>query len=188
MSVNRSWVRTVTTLAVLATAGCAGAGAGSGPAAGSGGTPAKAADPPVDRVYVSGSGDPADDWRDEGMLGEDLPLRSDLAALWQTVLWADGYLGRADIDCRFAGETPRATRVWQSNRKLGADGIVGPLTLARAGERLVEREGEVFYRGAEHTVSFRRAPDGRYLVEDDGSYKPLRRDRATLTVCEAGER
>lgn len=173
-------------MAVLTTVSCA--GTGSGPDAGPGSSSVSTTASPAFRVYVSGEGAPADDWRDEGMLGEDLPLRSDLAALWQTVLWADGYLRRDDVDCRFAGETLQATRAWQSNRKLGADGIVGPRTLARAGEQLGESGGEIHYKGAEHTVSFRRAPDGRYLVEDDGSYKPLRRDRATLTVCETAGR
>ncbi|MGW7514403.1 peptidoglycan-binding domain-containing protein [Streptomyces sp. NPDC054796] len=133
--------------------------------------------------YVSGGGALADDWSDEGLLGENLPAHSDLVAMWQTVLWSDGYLKRPGIDCHYAKATREATRTWQGNRSLPADGIVGPQTFAAAGERLVRREGMVIYRGEQHSVSFRRADDGRYLVEDSGTYKPLRRDRATLEVC-----
>ncbi|MBB1262229.1 peptidoglycan-binding domain-containing protein, partial [Streptomyces alkaliterrae] len=114
-----------------------------------------------------------------------LPERSDLAAMWQTILWADGYLDRSAIDCHHAGATLRATRAWQSNNRLPADGIVGPLTFGAAGERLVRgADGLVVYRGERHRVPFRRADDGRYLVEDSGTYRPLRRDRATLRICQ----
>ncbi|MGD9483826.1 peptidoglycan-binding domain-containing protein [Streptomyces sp. TRM70308] len=175
-------VTTVTlTVAMLGAAGCAEPSSSRPAASEAVDTDAPAA--PLDRPYVTGEGAPADDWDDEGLLGENLPIRSDLAALWQTVLWADGYLERDAIDCRYAGATVRATRTWQSNRGLGADGIVGPLTFGRAGEQLVERGEEVHYTGTEHTVPFRRAEDGRYLVADAGSHRPLRRDRATLDVC-----
>ncbi|MBW1602601.1 hypothetical protein JJV70_10885 [Streptomyces sp. JJ66] len=174
---------TVLAVAVLGLSGC-GSSASSPDAKTPGSATASPTAIPPERAYVSGDGAPADDWEDEGLLGEDLPIRSDLAALWQTVLWADGYLERSDVNCRYTGPTVQATRTWQSNRKLAADGIVGPLTFGRAGEQLVERDGAVHYTGTEHTVEFRRAEDGRYLVEDVGSYRPLRRDRATLDVCE----
>ncbi|MFD3519852.1 peptidoglycan-binding protein [Streptomyces sp. NPDC058653] len=135
---------------------------------------------------MRGDGAPSDDWEDEGLLGESMPPRSDLAALWQTVLWADGYLDRSQIDCHYAGATVRATRAWQSNHGLAADGIVGSQTFGRAGERLVLDKGLVTYRGDDHTVPFRRADDGQYLVKDSGTYRPLRRDTATLQVCGSG--
>ncbi|MEU9774704.1 peptidoglycan-binding protein [Streptomyces sp. NPDC047968] len=146
--------------------------------------PPPSADLPDGRVHVTGEGHPGDDWEDEGLLGENLPVRSDLAAMWQSVLWADGYLRRSDVDCHYAGRTVEATRVWQSNRGLAADGIVGPKTFGRAGRQLLARDGAIHYEGAEHTVRFRRDQDGRYSVLDGGTHKPLRRDRPTLSSCE----
>ncbi|MFJ9106533.1 peptidoglycan-binding protein [Streptomyces sp. NPDC102283] len=104
-------------------------------------------------------------------------------ALWQAVLWADGYVNRSRIDCFYGESTIRATRAWQSNRGLPADGIIGPQSFGKAGERLTERADAVYYEGAKHSVPFRRAADGRYLVKDAGRFKPLHRYRATLEVC-----
>ncbi|NEB38928.1 peptidoglycan-binding protein [Streptomyces sp. SID14515] len=132
---------------------------------------------------MRGTGPLARHWDDEGLLGLDLPRHSDLVALWQAVLWADGYLKRSQIDCRYDESTVRAARVWQSNRGLPADGIIGPDTFGKAGERLTRRRDAVYYEGAKFSVPFRRADDGRYLVEDGGRYKPLHRYRPTLDVC-----
>lgn len=74
-------------------------------------------------------------------------MRSDLIALWQTVLWADGYLRRGDIDCLYAGETLQAHPHVAEQPELGADGIVVPQTLTRAGEQLGESDGEIHYEG-----------------------------------------
>ncbi|MFE2291254.1 peptidoglycan-binding protein [Streptomyces sp. NPDC059452] len=132
---------------------------------------------------MHGTGPLAQHWDDEGLLGEDLPLHSDLVALWQAVLWADGYVNRSRIDCRYDEPTVRATRAWQNNHGLPADGIIGPKTFGKAGARLTERDGAVYYEGRKHSVPFRRADDGRYLVKDAGRYKPLHRYRPTLDVC-----
>ncbi|MFF4015066.1 peptidoglycan-binding protein [Streptomyces sp. NPDC001843] len=89
--------------------------------------------------YVSGHGALGDDWRDEGVLDAREHPRSDLVGLWQSVLWADGYLARAFVTCRYDTRTREATRVWQSNHGLVADGVTGAQTLGFAGGRLVSR-------------------------------------------------
>jgi Putative peptidoglycan binding domain len=132
--------------------------------------------------YVTGTGPPADDWRTEYVSRTDHP-HSDLVALWQAVLWADGYLGRAEVTCRFDARTVRATRIWQSNHGINADGIVGPQTFGTAGRALALRKGLVVYRGERYVMPFRRGRDGRYYVESNGHYEPVTRNRATLSVC-----
>ncbi|GEB49785.1 MULTISPECIES: peptidoglycan-binding domain-containing protein [Streptomyces] len=178
----RHTVRVLVLLAALAATGCASDG-GDASSDGKAGTPSPGPTADVGHLHVRGGGALADDWDDEGLLGENLPVRSDLAALWQTVLWADGYLDKSRIDCHYSRATRRATRAWQSNHALPADGIVGQQSFGKAARRLVRRDGLVVFEGKRHDVPLRRAEDGRYLVEDAGRYKPLRRDTTTLTVC-----
>ncbi|MDF4252601.1 peptidoglycan-binding protein [Streptomyces sp. WMMB303] len=175
-------VRLLTLFVTLAGTGCSADGSDASPK-----EKASPRSPSVagGHVYVRGGGTVTDDWDDEGLLGENLPDRSDLAAMWQTVLWADGYLKRSSIDCHYSKATRRATRAWQSNHALPADGIVGPRSFGRATERLVRRGGMTVFEGERHDVPFKLAHDGKYLVEDSGTYKPLRRDRPTLRVCDS---
>lgn len=182
---SRRTVRLLTLLVALTGTGCSADSSDASPT-----RKADSASPSVagGHLYVRGGGTVTDDWDDEGLLGENLPVRSDLAAMWQTVLWADGYLDRSRIDCHYSKRTRRATRAWQSNHALPADGIVGPQSFGRATERLVRRGGMVVFKGERHEVPFKLARDGRYLVEDSGTYKPLRRDRPTLRVCGSATR
>lgn len=168
-------VRACCALSVLSVAllGCVGCAPAAGRGAGPGPHP----------VYVRGAGRIADDWSDEGRLSTARHGRSDLVALWQAVLWADGYLLRSRVDCRFGRATYEATRSWQNNHGLTPDGIVGAKTFGSAGSRLVRRSGLVVYRGEEHDLPMRRGRDGRYSAEDAGQYTQLRADRATLRVC-----
>src|SRR4051812_47246476 len=72
--------------------------------------------------YVTGTGPPSDDWNTEYVSGTE-HAHSDLAALWQALLWADGYLKHWQVNCRFDATTTSATRAWQSNHGINADGI-----------------------------------------------------------------
>ncbi|MFJ8870368.1 hypothetical protein ACIRD6_32020 [Streptomyces sp. NPDC102473] len=63
------------------------------------------------------------DWNDEGPLGQASYPTSNAVGLWQTVLYADGYLRYlSDIDCVFGPGTAEATRRW--NREVGSPGTL----------------------------------------------------------------
>ncbi|MFF4490584.1 peptidoglycan-binding protein [Streptomyces sp. NPDC001544] len=144
--------------------------------------PAGAADRPT-ASYVTGRGALSDDWRDEGLLDAREHPRSDLVGLWQSVLWADGYLARAFVTCRYDGRTQEATRVWQSNHGLIADGVTGAQTLGFAAGRLVSRPPWTVYVGEWYALPLRRTGAGVYEAYDEGRFVPLRTDAATLHVC-----
>ncbi|WP_433605899.1 peptidoglycan-binding domain-containing protein [Dactylosporangium sp. CA-139114] len=87
--------------------------------------------------YISGSGDWTDDWGDEGLLSTSSYAHSNVAAMWQAILWADGQSDYfASIDCRFGSKTNAATESWQDFHRLSADGIVGGQTLTTAARYL----------------------------------------------------
>ncbi len=91
-----------------------------------------------------------DDWADEGLISTTQHSYSGAAGLWQTVLWLDGFLSEADVDCKFGPKTQAATKAWQT-RYLGAsqaDGVVGPRTFGRASENLnsVDNNFSIQYR------------------------------------------
>lgn len=133
--------------------------------------------------YLRGSGPLADDWRTAGPLEEGRTSPSDLAGMWQSVLWADGYLSQPHVTCRYDSATAVATRVWQSNHQLLADGIVGPATFAAAGERLSPRPPWTVYRGQLYDLPFHRHDTGYYEVWDVGRFRRLRTDAVTLARC-----
>ncbi|MFF3863983.1 peptidoglycan-binding protein [Streptomyces sp. NPDC002209] len=88
--------------------------------------------------YVNGFDDYKDDWADEGLLSTTQHSYSGATGLWQLVLWKDGYLSEADVDCKFGPKTQAATKAWQT-RFLGAsqaDGVVGPKTFGAASQRI----------------------------------------------------
>ncbi|MGW2462104.1 peptidoglycan-binding domain-containing protein [Streptomyces sp. NPDC001761] len=147
--------------------------------------PASAADRPT-ASYVTGRGALGDDWRDEGLLDARGHPRSDLVGLWQSVLWADGYLPRALVTCRYDARTREATRVWQSNHGLVADGVAGAQTFGFAGTRLMYRQPWTVYAGERYALPLRRTGAGVYEVYDEGRFRPLRTDTATLHVCRGG--
>ncbi|MER7787176.1 peptidoglycan-binding domain-containing protein [Streptomyces sp. NPDC097640] len=142
--------------------------------------PGRASPPPS---YVDGGGALADDWRDEPQLARGRVERSDLVGMWQAVLWADGYLPRSGVNCAYDAATAEATRVWQSNHGLDADGIVGRATFGFAGRRLALIPPWTVYQGEERNLPLRRASGGAYEVYDGGRFRALRRDAVTLVQC-----
>ncbi|MEU3961166.1 peptidoglycan-binding domain-containing protein [Streptomyces buecherae] len=125
-------------------------------------TPAHAS---VAQGAIYGSGTVTDDWGDEGPLSTTQYSFSNAVALWQAVLYADGYLTdwAADGDCRFGAKTRTATIAWQRDRGLSADGIVGPATFGKADDRLTLSGNRVTYHGKVSNLSdMYRAASGRY--------------------------
>ncbi|MEV6055635.1 peptidoglycan-binding protein [Streptomyces sp. NPDC052107] len=148
-------------------------------------------------LVCAGSGSPRDhrsgDRGDGALIAGGLPAAqqlavgdtrgSDLIGLWQSMLWADGYSARSGVTCTYNEATADATRVWQSNHHLSADGIVGPATWGMAAQRIV-REGQwMVYQGERHGLPLRLDRDGVYEVYDTGRFHPLRTDAVTLTRC-----
>ena len=132
---------------------------------------------------LRGGGAPADDWRTAGPLQEGRTRPSDLVGLWQGVLWADGYLTKSQVTCGYDATTVAATRTWQSNHRLSADGIVGPATFGAAGERLADTPPWTVYRGERYDLPTRRDAAGCYEVWDIGRFRRLRTDEVTLARC-----
>jgi peptidoglycan hydrolase-like protein with peptidoglycan-binding domain len=106
------------------------------------GTPANAT---VSQGYIMGSGSVLDDLTDEG------PVRqgnySGAVAVWQAILWADGYLSTgydASVDCSFGPNTLAATKEWQRDHGLTADGVPGPLTFTKAGQYLKDAGTNIY--------------------------------------------
>ncbi|MFC3383511.1 peptidoglycan-binding protein [Couchioplanes caeruleus subsp. azureus] len=95
------------------------------PPSGSGSAPTTGADAlrNPSRGYVDGVDDQRDDWGDEATLSNHGSYwRSNYAALWQTILWADGHMNEADIDCEFGPQTEANTRAWQATYGLPQTG------------------------------------------------------------------
>jgi hypothetical protein len=92
--------------------------------------------------------------------------------IWQGVLWADGeyYFGTYRVktftDClvdgQYGGITLQTTQHWQESKNLNPDGVVGPNTWGRADDKLVARNGFVFYTGAEHQLVMKRKGTSPY--------------------------
>lgn len=118
-----------------------------------------------------------------GLLEPGRTARSDVVGLWQAILWADGYTARRQLSCAYDGPTAVTTRAWQSNHHLSADGIVGPATWGTAAARLAPVGRWTVYRGERHDLPLRRRADGFLEVYDAGTFRPLRTDEVTLTLC-----
>jgi peptidoglycan hydrolase-like protein with peptidoglycan-binding domain len=131
--------------------------------------------------YLDGSGALTDDWGDEGTLSTTAYAHSNLAAAWQGVLYADGYLSASGIDCRFGTATKNATKKWQSAHGLTADGKVGPKTFGKADNNLKSQKGVVYYDGTKHNPVLKRS-GGKYYVYDNG-WKLASYTKATLPRC-----
>ncbi|MGH8877242.1 MAG: peptidoglycan-binding domain-containing protein [Stackebrandtia sp.] len=92
---------------------------------------------------------------------------TDTVIVWQAILAADGYLTYEGVDGYFGGETAEATKEWQAERGIEADGLVGPATWAAADDSLMADDGTVDYRtDGKGVVVFERAdaPDGHYTL------------------------
>ncbi|MES4887425.1 peptidoglycan-binding protein [Streptomyces sp. NPDC096012] len=109
--------------------------------------------------------------------------RSDLVGLWQSVLWADGYSARSGVSCTYDEATAEATRIWQSNHHLSADGIVGSATWSAAAERIVPVGRWMVYQGERYGLPLHPSPGGVYEVYDAGRFHRLRTDAVTLARC-----
>jgi peptidoglycan hydrolase-like protein with peptidoglycan-binding domain len=132
---------------------------------------------------LRGQGAAADDWQDAPRLQSPSSRPSDLVGMWQAILWADGYLSRASVTCSYDAATVAATRVWQSNHRVDADGIVGPATYGAAGSRLSAAPPWTVYRGDRFALPLRRRDDGVYEVWDEGRFRTLRLAEVTLAQC-----
>src|SRR5207248_8792777 len=91
---------------------------------------------------------------------------------WQTVLWADGFLGKcgsAGIDGIFGSTTKSATKNYQANYGLTADGIVGPQTWSEAYSWVIHESGGYYhYWGYDHNPKLYRFGDGEWFFDPVG--------------------
>ncbi len=138
---------------------------------------------PTGSDRLRGRGMLADDWQDAPRLEAPHTHPSDLVGLWQAILWADGYLPRTRVTCAYDAATVAATRVWQSNHQLDADGIVGAATYRAVGRRLATAPPWTVYHGDRFHLPLRRDSDGTYEVWDVGRFQPLHLDSVTLSRC-----
>lgn len=97
---------------------------------------------------VYGAGVITNDWGDEGPLSTTTNSYNNVVALWQNVLWADGYLPVEGLDCVFGPQTRAATIEWQRDHGLAADGIVGSQTFGKADNYLFWSGNEIHYDGS----------------------------------------
>ncbi|MBQ0905658.1 peptidoglycan-binding protein [Micromonospora sp. U21] len=142
----------------------------------------------VSQGYVAGSGTWTDDWGDEGPISASTRSYSNVVAMWQTILKAEGYLAASGVDCRFGPATTAATKRWQRDRGLVSDGVVGPKTFAKAATRLRLYEGErwFYYDGlGTNFAYFGRRADGRWDIPagPDLEWGMLSYTSANLSVC-----
>lgn len=158
-------VRKRTAAVVLATALAGGMAAGTAPASAS-----------TSQGYVTmGSGPITGDWGDEGTLSTSSHAHSSATALWQAVLFADGFLNARDIDCRFGAGTKTATKMFQDYYHLAVDGIAGKKSFSSADNRLVHdyysgHYEVAYYKGIARKVWFKiNLNNGRYQVRKSTS-------------------
>lgn len=139
---------------------------------------------------VHGKGDNfKDDWSDE-YVDASSHAHSNVAAMWQAVLWADEYISStSQIDCRFGPDTVAATKAWQRNL-LGpdqADGKVGEKTLTRASRYLQGKAGSahtIRYNGVGgRYVTFKRTDNGRWGMYIGSDLRTLWYNDATFNNC-----
>lgn len=128
-----------------------------------------AASASVAQGYINGLDTVTDDWGDEGPIDHNSNRTSNATALWQLVLKSDGFYSGA-IDCDFGPATQAATKAWQQNFGLPADGSAGGQTLGRADDFLYPGSGDnVIYDGYQYDVTFHRT-GGKYYLLNGGSW------------------
>lgn len=138
-------------------------------------TPAAASGSYTGRAFVHGTGAVSDDFDDEGVTNVTTHRNSNVACLWQTILWANGYLPSSGVDGVFGDQTDAATRNFQRDKGLSADGSAGRNSWTKAGDTLVQHDNQngwlyVVYHGAtgsrspygSHQFVLQRSPDGNY--------------------------
>ncbi|MFJ9542136.1 peptidoglycan-binding protein [Streptomyces sp. NPDC101225] len=137
---------------------------------------------------VHGKGNFRDDWNDE-YVDASHHAHSNVAAMWQAILWADKKLSYSGIDCRFGPATAAATKKWQTTFHVrgGADGKVGRNTFGRASDFLSGSAGsshQIKYTGmGGRYVTFKRADNGRWAMYLGNDLKTLWYNNATFNAC-----
>ncbi len=128
-------------------------------------TPATASGSYTGKPFVYGDSLLTSDWDDEGIVDVRTHRTSDVTCLWQTILYADGYLPASAVDGIFDDQTRVATVNWQRIRGVNPDGSVDRATFARAGQRISDngsadgyRNGR--YQGTDHSFLVRRPTEG----------------------------
>ncbi|MCM0675076.1 peptidoglycan-binding protein [Micromonospora phytophila] len=120
----------------------------------------------VSQGYIAGSSTVTDDFGDEGTLRRGNSYAYTTAvALWQSILYAEGYISESGIDCSFGSGTEAATKKFQTRYGLGADGVVGTNTWSRADNRLSLVPGD-------------STQDLVYYTALDGTQVPFLRDKS----------
>jgi hypothetical protein len=143
------------------------------------------------RGYVDGTADQHDDWGDEATLSNGGSYwHSNYAALFQTVLWADGFLAQGQIDCRFGPQTAAAARAWQANFGLPQTGQFDAASRTWADDFIAAEGGEYFhYIGTGgRTIQFHRWGGGvsnpyKYDVNFFGEWRGSWYNTANLSFC-----
>ncbi|MEU1407896.1 peptidoglycan-binding protein [Streptomyces sp. NPDC005728] len=137
---------------------------------------------------VHGTGDFRDDWNDE-YVDASHNAHSNVAAMWQAILWADKKLSYDGIDCRFGPGTVAATKSWQTTYHVPGDhdGKVGKNTFGRASDFLSGSAGssnQIKYTGEDgRYVTFKRTDNGRWGMYLGNDLKTLWYNNATFNAC-----
>ncbi|MCQ4205914.1 peptidoglycan-binding domain-containing protein [Streptomyces longispororuber] len=140
--------------------------------------------------FISGGGSVYDDFGDEGTISTTSAYRnSNVACLWQQILWAEGVkesngtaFDKSDADGRFGANSAYATKQLQKRWGLTADGVVGKGTFGKVDTKRQQIGGEwtgrllhvgtdtsdpdeyykLRYYGKSETLTFYRDDTGRY--------------------------
>ena len=95
--------------------------------------------------------------------------------LWQTILFAEGFLSCSGIDGQFGPATTIATKKWQSRYYLAADGQVGPATWAMADQFLNWQDSQlnsyVFYDSPLNAGWLQFYRGDYHKLHDGGAYE-----------------
>lgn len=139
---------------------------------------------------IGGAGNPLDDWWDEQIVSakEQHHPRGAVAAMWQQILWADGYLAWGDINGNFTAKTTAASKKWQADHGLDADGLIGANTWKKAstGSLALGPDNTFIYYGASsgRKITFKRDGDPGYWQMQLGSeWGTLWYDLCTFDKC-----
>ncbi|MFF1376207.1 peptidoglycan-binding protein [Streptomyces sp. NPDC058308] len=135
----------------------------------------------------SGEGSLLDDWWNEEIVSASHHAKGNVTALWQQILWSEGYLPAAEIDCEFGPKTTAASKKWQADHGLDADGLIGKNTWKKAAtEHLTAVNATtVRYDGIENKyITFTRPEAGGNWTMSLGSDRQvLWYDETTFVKC-----
>ncbi|WFF00742.1 peptidoglycan-binding domain-containing protein [Micromonospora sp. WMMD964] len=137
--------------------------------------------------FVDGSGDWTNDWENEGPIGMGSYSRNNVVAMWQQILWAEGYLAGFDIDCVFGPVTAAATRAFQDVNGLFITGRADPDSFKYVSRWLQEGSapGKYRYIGIEsRRIDFNRQSSGIWNMYIGGDLHNLSYTYANFDVCD----